>query len=71
MTLKVLSEIVFDPKYQKIIKERGELDLLVRENLWIFGENYHITLSEAGLSQVVRRVASKSCLCEEASSHKA
>ena len=57
VTLKVLSEIVFDPKYQKIIKERGELDLLVRENLWIFGENYHITLSEAGLSQVVRRVA--------------
>ena len=57
VTLQVLKSIVFNPKYRDTFKERGELDVLVRDNTWIFGENFHITLSEPGLTQVMRRVA--------------
>ena len=57
ITLQVLRGIVFDPKHKHTIKERGELDVLVRDNTWIFGENFHITLSEAGLTRIMDRVA--------------
>lgn len=57
VALKVLSEIVFEPATRKAAKERGELDVLVRDNTWLFGENFHITMSEAGLTRIMNRVA--------------
>ena len=57
ITLQVLRGIVFDSKHKHTIKERGELDVLVRDNTWIFGENFYITLSEAGLTRIMDRVA--------------
>ena len=57
VVLKVLSEIVFDPTQKKVIKERGELDVLLRDNTWVFGENFHITMAEAGLTRVMNRVS--------------
>jgi hypothetical protein len=38
-------------------RERGELDAVVRDNTWLFGERFHITLPEAGLTRVMERVA--------------
>ncbi|TXN41692.1 hypothetical protein FV232_11100 [Methylobacterium sp. WL30] len=57
VTLKVLSEIVFDPKHRRTIKERGELDTLVRDATWIFGEQFHFTMPEAGLTKIMNRVS--------------
>ena len=56
-TLSVLKGIVFDPKYRFTVKERGELDVLVRDHTWLFGERFHITLAENGLTKVMNRVA--------------
>ncbi|MQX07240.1 hypothetical protein GHK48_02565 [Sinorhizobium fredii] len=57
VTLKVLREMVFDPKHRSTIKERGELDVLVGENTWIFGENFHFTMQESGLTKIMGRVS--------------
>lgn len=57
VALKVLREIVFTPKHRSTIKERGELDILIRDNTWIFGEGFHLTMHEAGLTQIMDRVS--------------
>ena len=57
VALQVLKSMVFNPTHRRTVKERGELDILVQANTWMFGENFHITLAEAGLSQVMRRVS--------------
>lgn len=57
VALKVLREIVFSPKHRSTIKERGELDMLIRDNTWIFGEGFHLTMHEAGLTQIMDRVS--------------
>ncbi|RPF71668.1 ATP-binding protein [Aurantiacibacter spongiae] len=56
-TLEVLKGMVFDPKFRRTVKERGELDALVRDNTWLFGEQFHITMAESGLTKVMNRVA--------------
>lgn len=48
VALEVLKGMVFSLKHRTSIKERGELDVLVQSNTWMFGENFHITLPEAG-----------------------
>jgi hypothetical protein len=55
--ISVLKGMVFDPRFRQSVKERGELDALVRDNTWIFGEQFHITLPEAGLNKVMARVS--------------
>jgi hypothetical protein len=55
--LSVLKGMVFDSKFRNTVKERGELDALVRDNTWLFGEKFHITMAEAGLTKVMNRVA--------------
>jgi hypothetical protein len=57
VALEVLKGLVFDPKRRNTTRERGELDVLVQANTWMFGENFHITLPEAGLSKIMARVA--------------
>ena len=55
--LSVLRSMVFEPKYRRTVKERGQLDALVRDNTWLFGEQFHFTMSEVGLTKVMKRVA--------------
>lgn len=57
VALEVLKGLVFDPSRRNTTRERGELDVLVQANTWMFGENFHITLPEAGLSKIMERVA--------------
>lgn len=56
-TITILRSMVFEPKYRQSVKERGQLDALVRDNTWLFGEQFHFTLSEAGLTRIMTRVA--------------
>lgn len=55
--LQVIKEMVNDPDRRLTVKERGELDLIVQSNTWIFGEQFHISLPEAGLTRVMKRVS--------------
>ncbi|UJX46356.1 ATP-binding protein [Xanthobacter sp. YC-JY1] len=57
VALEVLKGVVFNPIHRRTVKERGELDVLIQANTWIFGENFHITLAEAGLTRVMDRVS--------------
>lgn len=57
ITLEVLKGMVFNPAHRYTVRERGELDTVVRDNTWIFGERFHITMPEAGLSKVMERVS--------------
>jgi hypothetical protein len=57
VALEVLKEMVFEPKHRRSIKERGELDVIVRDNTWLFGEGYHFTMAEAGLTKIMLRVS--------------
>lgn len=57
VALEILRSVVFNPAHKRSVKERGELDVLVQANTWIFGENFHITLAEAGLTRIMQRVA--------------
>ncbi|TAA50605.1 ATP-binding protein [Shinella sp. JR1-6] len=55
--LELIRQMVCDPEKRLTVKERGELDLIVQANTWIFGEQFHIALAEAGLTRVMNRVA--------------
>jgi len=55
--IEVLKGMVFSPQHRSTVRERGELDAVVRDNTWIFGERFHITLPEAGLSRIMDRVS--------------
>lgn len=55
--LQTLRQAVFDTEGKKVIRERGGLDLLVRDNTWIFGEQFHLAVPEAGLTKVMQRVS--------------
>jgi len=62
VALKVLREIVFEPKHRQSVKERGELDVLIRDHTWIFGESFHFTMAEAGLTKIMTRVSEELAL---------
>jgi Histidine kinase-, DNA gyrase B-, and HSP90-like ATPase len=62
VALKVLKEIVFEPKHRRSIKERGELDVVVRDNTWLFGEGFHFTMAEAGLTKIMQRISEELAL---------
>lgn len=55
--MRVLEGMVFNPKYRNTVKERGQLDALISQNTWMFGEEFHIALSEIGLTKVMERVS--------------
>lgn len=59
VALRLLREMVFEPKHRQTVKERGELDAIVRDNTWIFGEGFHFTMGESGLTKVMDRVSSE------------
>ncbi|MBZ9812647.1 ATP-binding protein [Mesorhizobium sp. CA7] len=57
--LEVIKGMVFDPSRRISTRERGELDVIVQSNTWIFGEEFHISLPEIGLTRVMQRVATE------------
>ena len=62
VAVRILKEIVFEPKHRRSITERGELDVLVRDNTWLFGEGFHFTMAEAGLTKIMQRVSKELAL---------
>ncbi len=62
VAIKVLREIVFEPAHRRTVKERGELDVLIRDNTWIFGESFHFTMPETGLTKIMNCVSDELAL---------
>lgn len=57
--ISMLRQMVFEPKYKSSVKEKGQLDAIVRDNTWLFGEQFHLTLHEPGLTRIMNRVSSE------------
>jgi hypothetical protein len=46
-----LESILFDPELKGLLKERTQLHKLLERNTWIFGEEFHLTASDEGLTK--------------------
>ncbi len=52
-----LETLVFD--YKKVLLERKQLHRIVEEQTWIFGEEFHLTLSDRSLTSVLEKHLAK------------
>ena len=53
--LSGLEAVVFDVELKKHTKERAHLHRLIAENTWVFGEEFHLTVDDESLTQVLRK----------------
>lgn len=53
--LKGLEELLFDSESKKQLKERSQLHKILEKESWIFGEEYHLTASDEGLTTVLKK----------------
>jgi hypothetical protein len=53
--LSALESIVFDPETKGRLKERSQLHRIIADNTWIFGEEYNLSVSDMGLTEVLRQ----------------
>lgn len=53
--LAALKLMVFDPEVSGKVKERAELHRILEREQWIFGERYHLMVSDQSLNAVLRR----------------
>ena len=50
-----LEKILFDSDMQARLKERSQLHKIVEDNTWLFGEEYNLSVSDRGLTNVLRK----------------
>ena len=50
-----LEQILFDTDLKKRLKERSQLHKIVEDNTWLFGEEYNLSVSDRGLTAVLRK----------------
>lgn len=60
--MAALERLLFDPQLRKEVTERGQLHELVAANTWLFGEQYHLAISERGLTELLRKHADQASL---------
>lgn len=53
--LRALELMVFDPETTKMVGERAHLHRILESELWVFGEQYNLMVSERGLTAVLER----------------
>lgn len=53
--LAALRHIVFDPEASQLVKERDNLHRILERELWLFGEQYNLMLSERSLTAALRQ----------------
>ena len=52
--LRGLELLVFDPEFRHKVRERAQLHRVVAENSWMFGEQYHLSVDDQSLTEVLR-----------------
>jgi hypothetical protein len=53
--LAALKLMVFEPDVSGKVRERSELHRILERELWVFGERYHLMVSDQSLNAVLRR----------------
>lgn len=53
--LRALELMVFDPETSKMVGERDHLHKILESELWVFGEQHNLMMSERGLTAVLDR----------------
>jgi len=54
-----LNRLVFEPDIKRVLKERSQLHRIVASQTWLFGEEFHLTLSDRNLTNVLRAALAK------------
>jgi hypothetical protein len=52
-----LEELIYNEEHSKDLLERAQLHQLVAQNIWLFGEQYNLTVSDKGLTLALRKHA--------------
>jgi hypothetical protein len=52
--LKGLETLVFDEELKHAVRERTQLHRILAENAWIFGEQYHLSVDDQSLTEVLK-----------------
>lgn len=50
-----LEAILFDEESKKRLKERSQLHRIIAQNCWLFGEEYHLSVDDKSLTEVLRK----------------
>ena len=50
-----LEQILFDSDMKARLKERSQLHKIIEDNTWLFGEEYNLSVSDRGLTAVLRK----------------
>lgn len=50
-----LEAILFDEESRRRLKERSQLHRIVAQNCWLFGEEYHLSVDDKSLTEVLRK----------------
>jgi hypothetical protein len=53
--LKGLETLVFDDEFKDRVLERTQLHRIVAENSWLFGEQYHLSVDDQSLTEVLKK----------------
>ena len=53
--LRGLETLVFDKEYKDRVRERTQLHRVVAENSWMFGEQYHLSVDDQSLTEVLKK----------------
>ncbi|MEU2471989.1 ATP-binding protein [Streptomyces sp. NPDC012842] len=53
--LRALEILLFDTESRKVTRERDQLHAILENEVWVFGEEYSLMVSERGLSEVLRK----------------
>lgn len=53
--IRGLETFVFDENHKYDVRERTQLHRIVAENSWIFGEQYHLSVDDQSLTEVLRK----------------
>jgi hypothetical protein len=53
--LKGLEMLVFDPENKKTLLERQQLQHILKDHTWIFGEEFHLSVDDQSLTEVLKK----------------
>jgi hypothetical protein len=53
--LQGLETLVFDSEFKHAVRERSQLHRVVAENAWMFGEQYHLSVDDQSLTEVLKK----------------
>lgn len=50
-----IEALLFDDGLKERLKERSQLHKILADNTWVFGEEFHLSVSDQGLTEVLRK----------------